>query len=315
MKGAVHFLLLLLVLQCALAAWVYWPRDDRPESDSAGPLLLIEPNLVDEIHIADDRDNEIVLRNREGRWLLSGMDELPADDDRVRTLIKGLSQTTPVWPVAKTAAARQRFQVADYHYQRRIILIGGDKLLGTVYLGTSPGFRKVHARADREKSVYAIEFNSFDAPASAEPWLDRTLLQMRVPISVASDTYDISRAGDGWLSGWGMPPDQRELLALLDALEHMQVSGLAGEEAQRELASLDPLLTLYTDSLSGDQVLELYTLDDTHYVHSSRYQTFFVLPEDDFNRLNTVNAERMMGGSRPTSTSPQSPEAVNPPAL
>lgn len=246
---------------------------------------------------------------------MSGDDELPADSEKVRTLLTGLSQQTPAWPVATTAAARQRFQVADYHYQRRIILIGGDKLLGTVYLGTSPGFRKVHARADRERSVYSIVFNSFDAPASAEPWLDRTLLQMRVPVSIATDTYDLSRAGEGWLSGWGKPPDHTELLALLDALEHLQVSGLADEDAQRELAALDPMLTLYVDSLNGAQTLELYTLEGSHYVHSSRYRSFFKLPDIHFERLTSIDPERIMGGSPQTSTGPQNPAAVSPPSL
>lgn len=289
-------LLALLLIQCAAAAYIYWPTPETAAENAVGPLVQMQPADVDEIHIADDRENEVVLHRSGGGWILAEPDELPVDGRKVAGLLNALSRPRPGWPVGRTAAARQRFQVADYHFQRRIILIGNDQLLGTLYLGTSPGFRKVHARADRQQEVYSIEFNNFDAPAVANPWLDPGLLQLRVPVSIATETYDIRREGEDWISGWNQAPDRRELLALLDSLENLQVAGVASEDMQRDLAAIDPELTLHAESLSGAQSLELYTLDDNHYVHSSRFVPFFVLSDYEFQKLVSIDAERIMGG-------------------
>ena len=301
------FLLVLLLIQCALVAWVYWPRVDDAVENAVGPLVHMQPADVDEIHIADDRGNELVLHRAGGRWTLAESDELPVDGEKVARLLTSLSRPRPDWPVGKTAAARQRFQVADYHFQRRIILIGRDQLLGTLYLGTSPGFRKVHARADRQQAVYSIDFNNFDAPAIPEPWLDAGLLQLRVPVSIATETYDIRREGEGWISGWGQAPDQRELLALLDSLENLQVLGVASEDLQRDLAAIEPDLTLHAESLGGAQSLELYSLDGTHYVHSSRFVPFFVLSDYEYQKLASIDAERIMGGEEPAADTAAGP--------
>ena len=69
-------------------------------------------------------------------------------------------------PVATSIAARQRFEVASYRFQRRVTLLGHDGAgLGTVFFGTAPVFRHVHARNEAEDAIYSIAFNSFDAPA------------------------------------------------------------------------------------------------------------------------------------------------------
>ena len=297
MRSPVFVLGALLLVQCAVTAFVYWPEASPQGVEAPGPLINLKPEAVAEIHVADELGNEIVLENRGGRWVMAETDGLPADSQKVATLLRSISQPRPAWPVATTAPARQRFQVADYHYQRRIILIGQEQLLGTVYLGTSPGFRKVHARADRQQAVFSIEFSNHDAPATAEPWLDLALMQMRVPVSVTTDVYDIRREGDQWVSGWGETPDRRELMALLDSLENLQVAGLAGEELQRDLAAAEPELTLHADSLSGGQSLELYRLDGRFYIHSSRFTPFFELSEYEYQKLAGIDAERMMGGA------------------
>jgi hypothetical protein len=304
-RPTIIVLLILLLLQCGLAAMVYFPLETAQKSTPGTGLLQIEPGTVSEIHIADDVGNEVILAHGGERWLLPEMGDLPADGEKVGSMLRRLSPGTPGWPVAQTAAARQRFQVADYLYQRRIIFIGSDELIGTLYLGTSPGFRRVHARADGQQAVYSIDFNTFDAPAEAGHWLDRKLLQMRVLVSISGEAYDLKRDGETWVSGWGKEPDRRELLALLTTLQNLTVTGMADEDLQRELADLKPLLTLHLDSLSGEQTLEFYRLEGGHYVHSSRYDPFFGIGNDDFERLTTIDAERVMSGAPPPSAAEQ----------
>lgn len=287
-----------LVLQCAAVALVYWPdRQDDTGAQARAALLDFDPDLVDEIYISDGEQNETTLLKVGERWMLPELEELPADGARISAMLRGLHPLDPGLPVADTPASRQRFQVADYHYQRRITLIGNGALIGTIYLGTSPGFRRVHARADGSEVIYSIAFSSFAAPGSGEEWLDRKLLQVKAPTSISSKLFDLHRRGDGWVTGLDTPPDEAELQALLDTLGNLQVMGLAGEDAQRELAVAKPELVLDIKSPGGEIQLALFTLASRHYIYSGRHRQFFRLGDWAYDRLLGIDPKRLVGAA------------------
>lgn len=168
----------LLAIQIGITTLVYWPQEATTEAQ--GSLLDgLAGNAIDRVTITNDSERSVGLRRRDDDGWVIEPGALPADGSRVRTLLQALAGPAG-YPVATTASAQQRFDVAAEAFQRRITLehAGGS---ATVYLGSAPGFRRVHARAEGEDAVYSIDFNSFDAPATAEGWLDRTLAQVRSP--------------------------------------------------------------------------------------------------------------------------------------
>src|SRR5690606_2141252 len=140
------------------------------------------------------------------------------------------------WPVAHSSAARQRFQVADYYYQKRLTLLSNGEILGTIFLGTSPGFRKVHARNEQQDAIHSIAFNTFEAPAVNNGWLDTRLLQVRAPLRIDTDLYNLYFEDGRWMSATGGTPDEAQVNTLLSVLKDLQVDGVAGEDLQRELS-------------------------------------------------------------------------------
>ena len=290
-------LLLILLIQCALVALVYWPQNASGPGAEPGALATANPAKVDEIRIGDEYDNEAVIRRVGELWLLPGLNNLPADSARVEALLEGILAAEPGWPVAESAAAGQRFQVADYHYKRRLALLRRDKVLDTLYLGTAPVFRKVHARNDASNAIYAIAFNSHDAPALNDAWLDPRLIQVRSPLSIAADAYSVHWQDGTWLSGTGGVPDERELEALLDALGTLQVEGVPDGDDQRELAELEADLYLEITSLQGDMTLELFTLGGKHFVFSTRLPLFFKLSAYDYDRLTGIDFDLISGAA------------------
>jgi hypothetical protein len=176
-RTLLSLLAVLLAIQIGITTLVYWPREATTEAQ--GSLLgELAATAIDRVTIAGEGERSVSLQRREYGWVLEP-DALPADGARMRTLLQALAGPTG-YPVATTASAQQRFDVAADGFQRRITLehAGGSTI---VYLGSAPGFRKVHARAEGGDAVYSIDFNSFDAPATAEGWLDRTLAQVRSP--------------------------------------------------------------------------------------------------------------------------------------
>jgi hypothetical protein len=162
--------------------------------------------------------------------------------------------------------------------------------LGTLYLGTSPSFRKVHARLGGQDGIYSIGLSVFDIPGEDEKWLDRRLLQIRTPIRIVADGYSLSREGDHWVSGTGKVPDARELEALLSALRSLQVEGIAGEDLQRDLAEAEAKLVLKVQSLAGETTLEIFNIEGEPFIYSSEYRLFFRLSDYDYDRLTGIDA-------------------------
>lgn len=310
MKTPIKALLALLLVQCAITALMYWPADMMAGMRDKRPLIAFNADLLDEVYISDRNDNEVVLLRKGNSWVLPELEELPVDDGMIKDLIDALAYQSHGRPVADSVPARQRFQVAAYHYQRRLTLIGEGDLLGTIYLGTSPGFRRVHARNDNGDAIYSIKFNNFDAPAAAASWLQRSLLQIAEPNKIMGPGFEIKRDANGWLTPSGVAPDRRELDALLLALASQQIEGVAEDDAQRTLAESSPTLTLDVTTDHGVEHLEYFRLDGARFVYSKKYPLFFRLSDYDFDRITGIDAELLAATMRPSTTSDEDESAT-----
>ena len=290
MNRTVGTLLLLLLIQCAMVAIVYWPATDAlPSGGSVAPGSPFDSLSVDEIRITDSAGSKALLQKIGDRWLLPALTGLPADAEMVDKLREGLAEADYSWPIAQSVAARQRFQVADYRFQRRLDFWSAGQTRATIFLGTSPGFRKVHARIENSAPIYSIAFNVFEAPAKDGAWIDRRLLQVRTPVRISSDAYSVRLEDSEWRAGNGNIPDDREMLALLAGLRSLQVDGVADEATRQALVGIDAELVLDIESLSGEIELQLFQLAAKYYIRSSEYPYFFTLSAFDFDRLNGID--------------------------
>lgn len=294
MKRHLSSLFLILLIQIGLVAAVYWPATNNRAAAQIA-MLPFPLQQVNTIYVGDEFDNETVLSKVGDRWLLPEPGNLPADNAMIEKLLDAVATREGDWPVADSIAARQRFRVASYHYRRRISFLENENLLGTLLLGTSPGFRKIHARNENQDAIYSIPFNAVDAPGYHGGWLDKKLLQTRAPVSIIADTYSLQREGDGWRSGMGQVPEERELQALLTTLRDLQITGIASGDAQRDLAEAEADLVLLIASLAGETTLELFHQGGEYYIHSSEYPLFFTLSAYDYDRLAGIDIQRVSG--------------------
>lgn len=291
-------LLLVLVIQVFLAAVVYWPQQSEIAADPAAPLLDIDPAAVSGIQLADDQGNEAFLQCIDGRWQLPLRQGLPADSTLVEGLLRVLTREQHGYPVATSIAARQRFEVASYRFQRRVTVLGSDDAqMGIVFLGTAPAFRHIHARSGAGDAIYSIAFNGFDAPARDADWLDRSLLQLAQPRTIQGRGFALAQMDSGdWRTADGATPEPRELEALLGSLANLQVDGIASEDQQRSLAEAAPAFSVSAATAAGQRNLAFYLLEEEHFVHDPRYDLFFTISAYDFDRLDTLDSGRLNGG-------------------
>lgn len=295
MNRAGLFLTSLLLIQLVIVAKLYWPDVAAGSANVSKLLADTGPFLIDEIHIEDGQGNMAVLESHRGGWILPQLGGLPADGERLEQVLQQLTQQDPGWAVAHTLPARQRFQVAHYHYRRKITLLAQEQTISTVYLGTSPGFRKVHARNDQGDDIFSISLNRFDTPTSDDQWLDPSILQIRTPLRIIADGYSLDRSSGTWQLGSGGSPDQRELDALIDALKNLQVEGLASAEQLQGIKGLEAELILEVESLAGVITLSLFEQGEQFYIRSSAFPHLFRLSGYTYEQFTGINTIMLLG--------------------
>ena len=199
---------------------------------TAAGLLPFQPAEAARFSIATADEEVVLVRDDEG-WQLDG--GLPADDGKVGEVLEKLAKATAAWPVATSAATAERFEVTEENFQRRLVIEGEDGETARLYLGTSPGYRRVHARAEGADEVYSIDFSNYEAPTDSGQWLDKTLLRPQGELVALrrDDGWSLERGEDAgeWLVD-GTAADQDAADGLVGRFEDLSVLGVAAEAGE-----------------------------------------------------------------------------------
>lgn len=274
MSGRINLLSVLLAVQLVIIAAVLTLDTGFSETQS-GPLLEFAPQAVDEVRIDDGESNRSVTLRRDGdAWLLA--DGMPADQGKLKSLLDRLAGLQAGWPVATSAAAAARFEVTGDAYQRRLVLRADGAGVAELLLGTSPGYQRVHARRADDPATYSIELANHEVPATADEWLDKTLLQPRGDITAAArhDAWMLTRGSEGWLVD-DAPADQEAAGRLIRRLAELRVAGTA----QAPAPGAEPLAVFGITDAEGSYELHLYDggSDSPHVLRSDRRDGYFSL--------------------------------------
>ena len=167
----------LLVAQIGLAVMLNMGGDRYAAFIPNEKLAGFEPAQVDTVLI-ETADQKAVLKKIDGTWQLPQLDGFPANQPKVTRLLGTLTELKKGWPVATTTAAAVRFKVDEDAFERRITLEHNGKQVAQLYFGTSPGLRKVHARARDQDDIVTVGFSLFDARADDNDWIDDQILNL-----------------------------------------------------------------------------------------------------------------------------------------
>jgi Domain of unknown function (DUF4340) len=164
-----------LIAQLVFAVIVYVSGEEYGAFEADEKLLVFDVVAVDRIQIEDD-SNSMVLAKQGEEWVLPEQDDFPADQQNVLRLLDKLAAMKKGWPVATTSGASRRFKVADDEFESKLTLFANNDTLGQLVIGNSPGFRKVHVRNVDDEEVFAVAFNTWEASADLDDWIDKNIL-------------------------------------------------------------------------------------------------------------------------------------------
>ena len=280
----------LFAVQVMVAAGIYIGSQTTSAEKPKIALLEAEQGQVDHITVENGDGKQAVLTKVDGQWQLPDYHQLPAKQGKVAQVLAKLSSTKTGWPVATSASSQDRFKVSENNFQSRITLAQGDKELQQLYLGSSPGFRRLHVRRGEEQEVYAVELDAHNYPVDAEKWLDRTLVQPKGDIIALEGPDFMLGKQDG---EWKLAEAEGELVTekldeLVSALTSINV--LAAEE--KAAGESDYNLTVKT--ADRNITYQFYSEDNNYYVGRDDYTQVFKINKSDYNKITGQTATQLV---------------------
>ena len=256
MKKWIFFLSGLLAAQLVLAAVLNLAGEDYGTIQAEEKLLSFNRQAVDGLRIEDDTDS-LVLRKQEGKWLLPESGDFPASQPNVKRLLDKLAALEKGWPVAKTRSAARRFTVDEEQFERKLVLLSDDDTEATLYVGSSPGFGKVYVRPEDEDEVFAVDFNTWEANAKDDDWIDKDVLTLdESNVERVEMPGIILQRADGRLQVISLEENEQtnleESSALLGKLTGLRVQSLLGTEAEPEYRQEEPALEVRMTRQGGE---------------------------------------------------------------
>ena len=210
------------------------------------PFLEFDADAVDALSVSGGQ-GEVALAKKDDAWQLP--EGLPADGAKVDGVIEKLADAAGGWPVATSASVHERFELTEDNHQRRVKLSAGGDTVADIYLGTSPGYRKTHARRADDDDIYAITFANYEAGMKESDWLDKSLL--RPDGALTGLRYDgtgaespaplfaLTKNEEGvWTAASGAALDQTKVETLAGRFTGLTVTGVSETTPDEVLAAV-----------------------------------------------------------------------------
>lgn len=253
------------------------------------PFLSFDANAADALEVSN-QDGSVRLAREGEQWTLEG--GLPADDSKVTEMLDKLADATGGWPVATSDATAERFEVTEDSHQRRIRVGAGDDDLADIFLGTSPGYRRVHARHADGGDVYSIDFSNYEAGVKAGDWLERSLLRPQGTLSrierTGEEGFTLTRTDDDVWEAGDATLDADEVRTFVGRFTGLNVTGTFDGDLPEPVTARFQL----TDD-DGMQELTLYQQDDDYIATSDRIAGQFEVASYIAERMNVTLADLM----------------------
>ncbi|WP_127476451.1 DUF4340 domain-containing protein [Sulfurivermis fontis] len=310
MQKTLKLLAVLLGAQLLLALGLNLADRGVSAPAESGPLLAIAKEKIDRITLEGPDQARVVLAKKDGAWRLTEAGDFPADGDRVEQLIERLAGLRTTTPVATSASAQARFKVSGDAFERRVTLAQGDKALATLYIGTSPSMRLVHARVDGQDAIHTVALATYDLPVKAADWEDKKLLAVSqddvttielAGLTLRRQSAAHSDGGEGAATpGWSAEPmdagkrlNAEAVDKLLDQLAGLRFAHVLGREAQPDFGLAAPALSLKLSRKTGE-VLE-YRLSKAP---DKEEYTLKASTRPEYFRLDSWNAKALLDAAK-----------------
>lgn len=290
----------LLALQIVVAGAIFYSNQQKSDFDTEKSLLGLTAADVEKI-VIEGEDSSAVLQKSGDAWVLPELQSLPVSQSKIDEILDKLETTKSGWPVASSGSSQTRLEVDEETFQRKISLglVGGNEK--QLLMGTSPGYRSIHARVEGQDDIYNVKLAKFDFPDSNDDWFDRNLLELKDFNRIKSNDVEIEKTESEWKLVEGplkVEQEQRidsdKIKKITDLFADLSVIGVA-EDAPSIEDSVD--VTVTKDQASW--TYQFFSDDENKYVRRSDRDTIFVISKNSYDTASQVNFENLVVENQP----------------
>lgn len=282
----------LLLVQLAITAFVFWPRQE-----AAGSQLAITGFTLAEVSkltITDNEGQQITLQKEAGDWVWPEADNYPAVESKVVDLLSNVVGLETNRLVTNTEASHKRLQVADDDFARQITIETNSGDSQTIYVGSSPNAGSTHLRLAGQSETYLTgDLNAWQITTQPASWLDTdylnipadTITSLQVQNSQGGLTF--SKAEDGSWTLADLAADETALpnniSTLVNQLGPMRMVKPLGKTAEAWYALGNPQAAITVTSQAEGEEATTYIIqigaanEDDQYVVKASDSEYYVL--------------------------------------
>ncbi len=304
MSRSIKFLLLLLVLQAGLVAWVHLEGDAPDPFKADTPLVAVDVDSADTVTIEQPGERLLRLTRKGDQWVLPDKSDFPVMPAKFEQFTDKLFDARRSWPVGQTMVAARQFKVTMDAFERRVRFLKGEAVLGDVFLGSSPGFRKVHARLDGDEHTYAIDFNAFDAPAVPSQWYDTEALKTPVEDIARIDMGGFAlKAEDGEFQVENLreneQTDVEPVQEMVERVSEVAFTDVLGDDGRARFDAGKPVVRYIIEIKEGEPIEHSVVAPEEsnrYILKSSAQPYYFEVEKERFDKLRDTSRVRVVKG-------------------
>ncbi len=306
-----------LVAQLGLTALLISNSNKLETFSSEESLLGVSSGQVDQISIFEKDKPELKLSSKDGSWTLSDQAGVALLAEKITPITNALFESKKSYPVGRTAIAAKQFKVVDSDFERKVVVSKGGTPLKTLYIGTSPTFKKVHARVDGQDEIYELTANSYEFSTKAADYYDKEAL--KVPMNKISKItlkgivfnqkdgkYQVSDLKDG------EETNQTEVASLMGRLSNPVYEDLLSAEQVAPIKDKAPVLEYVIDTVDNQSLSFKYfgPLEEQFYaLKTEKSPIYFKIRKAGYDSAAEINREKVVQ----TKAAPAAEPASEPP--
>lgn len=294
MQKTIRLLSTCFIVQLFLAVGLFTWNSSQTHQYSEQVVFADDLSDIDEIIISDNK-TDILIKKSLNNWVLPEHNNLPVDKSKYQSLISKLSDIKLSWPVSTSSTSIKRFEVANDNYQKKITLKSNGDIKDVLYLGTSPSFKKVHARLNEQTEVYAVNFNNYDAPVEFKSWFDNTLLSVKEqPKEIKTSSYQLVNQNGMWVvpnKKNGKVEKQDVLRDIVSTVTNIKAEDIAKKEEVQKIKNTKPatLIEVTTDNIN--KKYELYKLKEKTFIRAGGDNNYFKVNSELSKKANLKTSD------------------------
>jgi hypothetical protein len=282
MQGTIRNLMIVLIAQIGLIALVLFRGNSLDAFSTEEKLLNLTQDELTGITIYEGKDKKLVLKKENGTWVIPDYNSFPAAKSKIAQTIGELLKTIRSWPVAQTESAAKKLKLTEEEFDRKIDFAVGDQVT-TFYLGTSPTYKKVHAKLADQPETYVINFGTYQLGADQADWLDKEYLTIpddQIAVLEVND-LKLSRVENNWqLEGLGVEEEINtpEAQAAVNSIARLVFVEVLGSETRTEYNLEKPKVSAKitkTDGTTREYKLAKHSKEDFYVLKVSDQPYYF----------------------------------------